>query len=133
LGFENGKTFTLSNVTWYSQTTYTVEQVSAMDDTSHLLFNEEANVYTEAPFTIPTQAECEEYWNTILKTELALESLRRKRNRLIKESDMYSLPDYPHQTPEAKQDWLNYRQALRDLPANTADPQNPVWPEAPSN
>jgi len=27
--------------------------------------------------------------------------------------------------------WLNYRQALRDLPANTADPANPVWPKEP--
>jgi hypothetical protein len=27
--------------------------------------------------------------------------------------------------------WLNYRQALRDLPANTADPANPVWPQEP--
>jgi len=24
-----------------------------------------------------------------------------------------------------------YRQALRDLPANTADPANPVWPTKP--
>lgn len=27
--------------------------------------------------------------------------------------------------------WLNYRQELRDLPANTADPANPVWPQEP--
>jgi hypothetical protein len=25
-----------------------------------------------------------------------------------------------------------HRQALRDLPANTTDPENPVWPEAPT-
>jgi len=25
-----------------------------------------------------------------------------------------------------------YRAALRDLPANTADPSNPTWPEEPS-
>jgi len=28
--------------------------------------------------------------------------------------------------------WLAYRQALRDLPAVTSDPFNPTWPEAPS-
>ena len=27
--------------------------------------------------------------------------------------------------------WLDYRQALRDLPANTLDPFNPVWPQEP--
>jgi hypothetical protein len=27
---------------------------------------------------------------------------------------------------------LDYRQALRDLPANTTDPENPVWPTAPN-
>lgn len=131
LGFDNGKTFTLSNVSWYSQRTYTGEEVADMDDTSHLLFNEEANVYTEAPFTIPTQAECEEYWNSTLKNQLALETLRRKRDSTIDKTDKYATIDYPHATEEVKQAWLDYRQALRDLPANTTDPENPVWPVAP--
>ena len=29
-------------------------------------------------------------------------------------------------------DWQTYRQTLRDLPANTADPKNPTWPTKPS-
>lgn len=131
LGFDNGKTFTLSNVSWYSQRTYTGEEVADMDDTSHLLFNEEANVYTEAPFTIPTQAECEEYWNSTLKNQLALETLRRKRDSTLDKTDKYTTIDYPHASEEVKQAWLDYRQALRDLPANTEDPAAPVWPEAP--
>jgi hypothetical protein len=131
LGFDNGKTFTLSNVSWYSQRTYTGEEVADMDDTSHLLFNEEANVYTEAPFTIPTQAECEEYWNSTLKNQLALETLRRKRDSTLDKTDKYATIDYPHASEEVKQAWLDYRQALRDLPANTEDPAAPVWPEAP--
>ena len=28
--------------------------------------------------------------------------------------------------------WKTYRQALRDLPANTSDPSNPTWPTKPS-
>ena len=131
LGFDNGKTFTLSNVSWYSQRTYTGEEVADMDDTSHLLFNEEANVYTEAPFTIPTQAECEEYWNSTLKNQLALETLRHKRDSTLDKTDKYTTIDYPHASEEVKQAWLDYRQALRDLPANTEDPAAPVWPEAP--
>ena len=27
--------------------------------------------------------------------------------------------------------WMDYRQALRDLPANTVDPANPIWPVKP--
>ena len=59
--------------------------------------------------------------------------LRALRNERLTETDKYtSIPDYPHPTPESKQAWLDYRQALRDLPANTTDPLNPVWPEAPT-
>jgi NADH:ubiquinone oxidoreductase subunit len=31
--------------------------------------------------------------------------------------------------PEA---WATYMQALRDLPATTEDPENPVWPPVPA-
>lgn len=59
--------------------------------------------------------------------------LRKERDKRLMETDKYtSIPDWPHPTEEAKQAWLDYRQALRDLPANTTDPENPVWPEAPT-
>jgi|14_taG_2_1085336.scaffolds.fasta_scaffold41332_1 hypothetical protein len=58
--------------------------------------------------------------------------LRKKRGEILKETDKYAIPDWPHATEEVKQAWLDYRQALRDLPANTTDPENPVWPEAPN-
>jgi len=48
-------------------------------------------------------------------------------------TDKYATIVFPHPTEEAKQAWLDYRQALRDLPANTTDPENPVWPEMPTN
>lgn len=57
--------------------------------------------------------------------------LREERNKRIAQTDYLAIPDYPHPTPEAKQAWLDYRQALRDLPANTEDPAAPVWPIAP--
>lgn len=57
--------------------------------------------------------------------------LREERNKRIAETDYLAMPDYSHPTEEAKQAWLDYRQALRDLPANTEDPAAPVWPEAP--
>ena len=58
--------------------------------------------------------------------------LREERDVLLKESDwIVSTPDAPF-TQEKIEEWKTYRQALRDLPANTEDPSNPVWPEAPT-
>lgn len=58
--------------------------------------------------------------------------LREERNKRIAQTDYLAIPDYPHPTEEVKRAWLDYRQALRDLPANTTDPENPIWPEAPN-
>lgn len=57
--------------------------------------------------------------------------LREKRDGLLRGSDVKVLPDYPHADGAAKQKWLDYRQALRDLPAGTEDPAAPVWPTTP--
>ena len=59
-------------------------------------------------------------------SEQALKSLRNQRNRLLTETDYLALSD---QTLTAEM--AAYRQALRDLPANTVDPANPVWPTKP--
>jgi len=58
--------------------------------------------------------------------------LREERNRRIAQTDYLATIDYPHASEEVKQAWLDYRQALRDLPSNTTDPSNPVWPIAPN-
>ncbi len=58
--------------------------------------------------------------------ELALGDLRRKRNLLLAETDYLALAD-----ATLTDEMRTYRQALRDLPANTADPANPVWPTKP--
>ena len=60
--------------------------------------------------------------------QTAFETLRHQRNARLAESDWTVLGDSP--TPTAA--WKTYRQALRDLPANTTDPFNPVWPTPPS-
>lgn len=65
--------------------------------------------------------------------EVLLSKLRENRDILLDKSDKYTTPDFPHSSEEVKQAWLDYRQALRDLPANTTDPENPVWPEAPTS
>lgn len=58
--------------------------------------------------------------------------LRKKRGEILKETDKYAIPDWPHPTEEARQSWLDYRQALRDLPANTEDLSSPTWPQEPT-
>lgn len=128
----DGGIITMSNITWYSQKVYTPSEYEGLEDKSNVIFNEGANVYTETPFTIPTQQECEEYWTTTLQHKITLKSLRHKRNTLLDQSDKYVTVDFPHATPEKKQEWLDYRQALRDLPSTTEDPANPVWPPVPS-
>lgn len=62
----------------------------------------------------------------------AMKNLRSERNRLLMETDKYAIPDFPHVSDEIKQAWLDYRQALRNLPANTDDPKTPIWPISPS-
>jgi len=96
-----------------------------------IVWNSELNEY-ETDYPLPTQEECEEYWNSTLKNEIHSKALRRKRDSILEKTDKYTVPDFPHPTEETKQAWLDYRQALRDLPANTTDPENPVWPEAPN-
>jgi len=61
---------------------------------------------------------------TVVTTAWNLAALRRKRNQLLAETDWTANSDVV-MTDEMK----TYRQALRDLPANTADPVNPTWPE----
>ena len=59
-----------------------------------------------------------------------LKKLRAERDTILSQTDKYATIDFPHGSEAAKQAWLDYRQALRDLPANT-DPSNPTWPIAP--
>jgi hypothetical protein len=64
-----------------------------------------------------------------IATTEAADNLRSKRNKILRESDWIDLPN-SSMSDTAKQDWLTYRQALRDLPSST-DVLNPVWPTPP--
>ena len=52
-----------------------------------------------------------------------LQNLRVRRNNKLARSDWMANSDV-----NMTDTWKTYRQALRDLPANTADPKNPIWP-----
>lgn len=61
---------------------------------------------------------------------MAWETLRSDRDARLGMCDWTVLEDTP-KGAEAKQAWRVYRQALRDLPANTSDPRSPTWPTEP--
>jgi hypothetical protein len=54
-------------------------------------------------------------------------AIREDRDALLVSSDWTQVADAPGDTAA----WATYRQQLRDLPANTADPANPTWPTPP--
>jgi|TARA_R100000479_G_C6335492_1_gene183257 hypothetical protein len=56
-----------------------------------------------------------------------MEKLREERNKRLAETDWWALSDITMTDEERA-----YRESLRDLPANTSDPANPVWPTKPT-
>ena len=87
--------------------------------------NTQTGEITQGDLSAKERAELEAYKRDVLPG-IQLQNLRAERNRLLAETDWWVLPDRTA-TPEQ----LAYRQALRDLPANTVDPANPVWPTKP--
>lgn len=58
-------------------------------------------------------------------------NLRQKRDFLLSASDWVALFDVPL-TEEQRKAWVEYRQALRDLPETIEDPTAEIrWPEPP--
>ena len=53
-------------------------------------------------------------------------AIRQKRAALLKSTDLYGLADRG-----TAQEWLDYRQALRDLPQQETFPASVVWPIKP--
>jgi len=78
------------------------------------------------PDAQPTEAELQAAYDAAVSVE-ALKTLRTERNARLAETDYLGLPDLGGFSAEM----TAYRQALRDLPANTTDPANPVWPTKP--
>ena len=81
---------------------------------------------TVTPLSAEEIAEREAYERDV-QPGVDLELLRAERNRRLAETDYLALSDVTLSAEMAE-----YRQALRDLPANTSDPANPTWPVKPS-
>ena len=56
--------------------------------------------------------------------------LRQERNKRLAECDWVAIRAFTTDTP-VPDEWKTYMQALRDLPSNTEDPENPMWPVRP--
>ena len=78
--------------------------------------------------TIPTEDEINAELTRLTNAE-PLRLLRKERNRRLSNSDWTQSRDV---TLSNDTDWKTYRQTLRDLPANTSDPENVTWPTEPS-
>ena len=85
-------------------------------------------VILDNQYSKPTEQEC---LNGIeqMKIDLAMQDLRKKRNRLLAETDYLALSDNT-----LSDDMKTYRQNLRDLPAgkDTVEKcENATWPTKP--
>jgi len=54
--------------------------------------------------------------------------IRTQRNRLLMESDIYLIPDFPISDLK-REEWKAYRQQLRDVTLQTTFPDSVIWPE----
>ena len=92
---------------------------------NRLIIDSQTGEVTQTTLTAEEIAEREAYARDVLPVE-QMRELRLRRNQLLTETDYLALADLTL-TDEMR----DYRQALRDLPANTVDPANPVWPVKP--
>lgn len=71
-------------------------------------------------------------WDTsAISDDVFWVKLRNERNYKLLTSDWSQLSD-TSLTDSQKTTWATYRQALRDLPSNTADPKSITWPSQPA-
>tara|TARA_S200002703_G_scaffold130710_1_gene118026 strand:+ start:574 stop:861 length:288 start_codon:yes stop_codon:yes gene_type:complete len=91
----------------------------------NIILNCQTGVLTTASYSEEEQAAVQNYIdNEQAADQIAV--LRTKRNNLLAETDYLALSDVT-----LSDEMRTYRQALRDLPANTSDPANPTWPTKP--
>ena len=68
-----------------------------------------------------------EYEVTMFDNDQWMARRRIERNRELASTDYTQMPDNS-MSAEDKQSWANYRQALRDWPANSTDAKNDQFP-----
>lgn len=67
-----------------------------------------------------------------ISTEILAKNARIKRNNLLRKNiDIFNPLRWESLSVEDKQLWLDYRQALLDIPQQQEFPLNIIWPEKP--
>ena len=84
-------------------------------------------LYELRPYTVEEEVarDAKEAAYTAGANDRAFKELRRERNMKLADTDWWVTRG------SITEEQTTYRQALRDLPANTADLANPTWPVAP--
>lgn len=77
----------------------------------------------------PTEEEIRVHSSDV-DTEMKWDVVREERNRLLVESDWTQLVNTPL-TSEKQEEWNQYRIGLRNIPQQTENPDNVVWPTKP--
>ena len=90
----------------------------------------EGLVWNDTEIPKPTLEELTAKYEELVAAK-PMKNLRKERDDLLAKTDKYALPDWPHASLTKQTEWLEYRQALRDLPSTTDDPANAVWPMRP--
>lgn len=88
-------------------------------------FNFDNIVWQDDQIAKPEAAAVQTKLDALIAAE-PMRYLREVRDEKLAETDVWVLAD---RSPTQAQ--LDYRQALRDLPASTVDPLNVVWPTKP--
>jgi hypothetical protein len=85
------------------------------------------------PINVIGDGTIEEWTDPIPEPEIpdiAYENARKKRDDLIAQSD-WRVIRAADTGVAMSQEWIDYRQALRDVPAQDGFPRNIVWPSEP--
>jgi hypothetical protein len=104
-----------------------------------------SHVATYGGFVVPNPGGSTDYWVVDAEAETVVNNqdqadadtlarswaaLRTERNVLLVSSDWTQASDL-RRGDEVKATWVTYREILRNLPANTPDPDSPTWPTPP--
>ena len=92
---------------------------------------------TNNTYSKPTESEIQ-VKNTEMINRFSYEHLRYERDIFLSKCDKYSLPDFPHANDTIRNQWLAYRQALRDITSQipvvnlaTGEVSGVTWPTLP--
>jgi len=121
------------NAHWVNRVLYEIEHVSDKlfidDDSTETLYNTFESVKVVDGKDVDVKPD-KDIFNSKWK-ELLLKDLRAERDRRLQAVDWVVIRATSTETP-VPEAWATYMQALRDLPANTEDPKDPVWPPVPA-